>query len=129
MYERFGKDFRFRGWIRSAETMTEPFSFSDFDGDFLMTPGVSLDDLVVMQATGARDVMGKEIWEGDILYSESPTMRLPRRWKVIWHGSHFWIDDRRKYPLSYIHQLRARVVGNIYAHPHLLRQTDRIGQS
>lgn len=118
------REFRFRGWIRSLQVMTDPFSFGDFDGDYLVSSETFLNDLIVMQSTGQRDAGGVEIWEGDILYSESPSMRLPRRWEVVWQSSGLWIRDGQAY--QSIGRLTARVIGNIHAAPELLRQTHRL---
>lgn len=119
------REFRFRGWIRSRREMTDTFSFGDFDGEYFVPSEVPLSDLIVMQSTGHRDVNGVEIWEGDILYSESPSMRLPRRWEVVWlAASGFWIRDGRTH--RSIGHLPMKVIGNIHSAPELLRQTHRL---
>ena len=96
------------------------------DGEKILLPyWVCVEDAVIMQYIGLKDMNGKEIYEGDILLDVSPYAGNPK-YQVFWGKDDYaWLlknendhwsriaDDERYYE-------KLKVIGNIYENPELM---------
>ena len=113
---------KFRAWDSARKKMfTNPewVSFRvDFSGELKASnyhPNGDEQRLAVMQFTGLLDVNGVEIYEGDILECEEHFY-----YEISWHNKHccWWVSD-----VGGLDELppSAKVIGNIYQNPELLK--------
>lgn len=108
----------FRGWDTRHKVMSH-------DPDLSMTYGalVAPDGWTIMQSSGQVDKNGLAIYEGDILALEDEDdYCVVRRgylyddWGNCCHGLHLGTSMPEKY---------AKILGNIYEHPHILEEVTR----
>lgn len=117
------RQFKFRAWDKEKETMRinietgiyeDPDEFMDF-GRIL-----ELERFIVMQYTGLKDINGKEIYEGDIVYDEHDE----EYGKVIFEGGEY-LCEWETYADSLSNELgQIEVIGNIYENKELLNEED-----
>ena len=81
------------------------------------------DNMVVMQFTGLLDANGKEIYEGDILYSEIIKWHYVVEWLF---GGHFLRSiEEPEYPKTMMIGIdELEVLGNIYENPELVQRRE-----
>lgn len=111
---------KFRAWDKLAEEMQPPFS------PFAVSAYNNPDNFVFMQFTGLLDKNGKEIYEGDIVTSESrDDMRVVTTNRTVsFEDGAFIATDKNGYiPLDEYHidMKNVEVIGNIYENPELLK--------
>ena len=72
------REIKFRAWIKDhrdvlgrkiPDQMTDEFGVTAWDSDYFIPLGSYLEYMTLMQYTGLKDKNGKEIYEGDVLYS------------------------------------------------------------
>jgi len=72
------ENLKFRAWIERLKPehnfqdiieghMSEPFTFTDFDGDYFIPEGCYIEDMEIVRYTGRTDINGENIYEGHIL--------------------------------------------------------------
>ena len=110
---------RFRAWIPSKKTMTDPF---DLESGWIKESFVFL-----MQSTGLIDSAGVDIWEGDIL--EDNFFNLEMRWwpeaarfAAFKNGYQYELFFDIAHPGQLIYN---KVIGNIYENPELLQAKEQ----
>lgn len=119
------REIKFRLWNKEYKEMYEP-DYYDPIGSILK----QRDSDILMQYTGLKDKNGVEIWEGDIVEEIVPVEHTIQKAEVRWHvrrakwvlSNTFRFGGGGERELSY---KTLTVVGNIYEHPHLLKQEDK----
>lgn len=122
------REIKFRAWLKYKKEMVDnarPDFFSkqlhylrDNSAGGKDVLGISTEDIELMEYTGLKDMKGKEIYEGDILFESSGE----EYFKVVFEDGSFRAEDD-KYSLDledYAHI--CEVVGNIYENPELIKE-------
>ena len=117
------REIKFRAWLKEHKSMIDVMEididnqtifyywFGDHDGHF-----ENFNKIDLMEYTGLKDMKGKEIYEGDILFESFSE----EYFKVVFENGSFRAEDD-KYSLDledYAHI--CEVVGNIYENPELI---------
>jgi uncharacterized phage protein (TIGR01671 family) len=118
------REIKFRGWDVVTRTMRD---WSD-----LKTRGMLVfENRYLMQFTGLKDKNGKEIYEGDVIYIPSLSIKPEARghnelveWKeweeVPSYGWNPMLQNHSEYT-SFQSEKMVEVIGNIYENPELLK--------
>ena len=111
--------FKFRAWDTTLFKMFEPRTLRDIAKE-APNNGVNWYQLKMMQYTGLCDKNGKEIYEGDILQTDSRVYRV-EFYNYQWvfrrdENSHQALNQSTMYGYNF------EVIGNIYEHAHLLTE-------
>ena len=127
---------KFRAWSKQHKTMFD-ISYLRYNGDqTLREVGHALgstrnvihvaNNYILMQWTGLKDKNGTEIYEGDIVRGKYGKNGIVKNYEIRWLIGHFAAVDRNNitgdehyYPIGL---LEGEVIGNIYEHPHLLKE-------
>lgn len=126
---------KFRVWDKVKKDMNEVECISFVDNKIYTTFNhseklyIPMQEAVLMQSTGLKDINGVEIYEGDIVTAWSQgakgTFEIKRRidglWLLYpaWQGNQFWYLTP-----SENGQETCEVIGNIYENKELLGDTD-----
>ncbi len=105
------REIKFRAWDKKRETMEE-FGLFESDEGYLVTGGISLVSMPIMQFTGLNDKNGIEIFEDDIIQNNSGKIYIQglcTAKKILKEPTSTTTDF-----------LWEEVIGNIYENPNLL---------
>jgi uncharacterized phage protein (TIGR01671 family) len=143
------REIKFRAWIKKESRMTEvgvlsqngkSITVDDSDMDGTYNRHVGGNKFELMQYTGLKDKNGKEIYEGDIVrknfgHLEKIMTGESHKFEIIMANSAFKAVDMRSMfdnPQDfYLHKealmtgnlKNFEIIGNIYEHNHLLKDT------
>lgn len=117
--------YKFRAWDENNEVMEYGVNIDNGrpvkEGYQLYHKGNTVYHSQPMQYTGLVDVNGVEIYEGDIITSEDNF----NKGKLVYRYGCFQIKyGREKYKLL-INTAYPKVIGNIYQHKHLLKESEK----
>jgi len=115
---------KFRFWDVVKEEMSDVALMIDGDGKIYEWDSYGMDSdettrYIMMQYTGLKDKNEKEIYEGDIVYSELGE----HSGKVVFGKGRFYLDffdTNTIMTFMYENQHKLRVIGNVYENPELL---------
>ena len=121
---------KYRAWLKQHDVMVDDvtdMTFEEGNLEFIgrrTSNGVSLqycaDDINLMQSTGLKDKNGKEIFEGDILASET----YPVNGAVEYRAKlGMWVNCLKEYSYyEYLGNVASdrKIIGNIYENPEFL---------
>lgn len=132
------REIKFRGQTGTTEGKKWVFGhyyrvksfFNDNEGHYISTirsdhlQDYNIDENTLGQYTGLKDKNGKEIYEGDIVKIDCPTMKMQGKIFYSEDGADFRIYDEIEdfeENLWYL-QEEYEVIGNIYENPELLEE-------
>jgi phage protein len=118
------REFEFRAWLTKYNKMVKIYSWniwqeyfmcSEYDSEFY------LEETPIMQYTGLKDMWGKEIYEGDILFESFGE----KYYKVVFENGSFRAEfegdfEEHSFDLIDVVAQSCEVVGNIYENPELM---------
>lgn len=104
---------KFRAWNIKNNKMSNNFSFTNFDREYLITEAWYVDDIEIMQSTGLKDKNGEEIFEGDIV----AWMGFKKR---AWTKVEYSTRQAMFLPKQITFGQGVEVIGNKYENPELL---------
>lgn len=119
------REIKFRAWDKINKDMfnVESINFQERKVYRDIVSYREFNDIELMQYTGLKDMRGKEIYEGDILFESFGE----RYYKVIFENGSFRAEfkgDFEEYSLDLIDVVAqgCEVVGNIYENHELIRE-------
>ena len=133
------REIKFRAWHKDAKKMVKLGQITLEKGTWNYEPedreyiGMSIPyqpSFIVMKYIGLNDKSGKEIYEGDIVKIDCPTMKMQGKVFYDENGADFRIYDELEdieECLWYL-QEEYEVIGNIYENPELLEKGKEYGK-
>lgn len=119
------REIKFRAWDKINKDMfnVESINFQERKVYRDIVSYREFNDIELMQYTGLKDMRGKEIYEGDILFESFGE----RYYKVVFENASFRAEaegDFEEYSLDLIDIVAqgCEVVGNIYENPELIKE-------
>lgn len=106
------REIKFRLWDKEYNKIIDwtEFLFRRFTFDYLIEHS---DKFIIQQFTGLTDKNGREIYEGDIIKTESSSMFRKNIYEIKYYQNRFTPDD-------ICDKNDIEVVGNIFENPELL---------
>lgn len=121
------REIKFRCWDKENKEMldVEYLHWDDCTGEFSIRTTMYSDyfdteDMILMQYVGLKDKNGKEIYEGDIVKIDCPTMKMTGEIKYSEMSATFFIYDEIIEETLWYQKEELEVIGNIYENPELL---------
>jgi len=121
-----GREIKFRAWDKRAKKWVKSFQLyfpkCELAGNF-----VSDEDIELIQYTGLKDRVGKEIYEGDVLapMKNDYSPEYKGDWIMTFDRGTFLavsVDDRFETWAPYWTEQQFEIIGNIYENPELLKE-------
>ena len=120
--------------------MSEPFTFTDRDGDYFIPKGWYFRDMIIMLFIWLKDKKCNNVYVGDIVLMSDEAYNLPNEkmviesyfWMFKWHPSYsrFYAADSHELCRDHLwnhkpkHWIAWHIIGNIYENPELLEPTN-----
>ena len=114
------REFKFRAWDKTQEDMKQDDAISDSIFHWCVNDKERYE---IMQYTGFKDKLGKEIYESDLVRRVADGNEPREIMKVVWGFCSWGLEylDTRSAP-SFAQGLNLEIIGNIYEHKHLLEK-------
>lgn len=115
---------KFRAYLKKHEKVVDVreinYKYKEIAwADGMYTEVDNFEDVQLLQSTGLKDKKGVEIYEGDVVENKNKELGY-----IKWSGGGF--NYRDETGLYYLFSIGAKqpfeVKGNIYQHPHLLKE-------
>lgn len=126
------REIKFRCWDKENKEMLEvqKLDYADsYDGQPMVRTTMYNDyfdteDMILMQYTGLHDKNGTEIYEGDVVKIDCPTMKMTGEIKYSEMSAMFYIYDVIEdiEETLWYQKEEYEVIGNIYENPELLEE-------
>lgn len=122
------REIKFRAWHGGHEYAEPEMLYDEKPGDCLVYRNQKQNIVAVMQYTGLKDKNGKEIYESDRykLGHDIGTVIYERgAYWINWDTPFKWGIERILWKINN----EGEVIGNIYEHPHLLKEANNNAQT
>ena len=125
------REIKFRAWVKDGKEIVDVeeidfmnkvinYIYNDYKNNEQEIIGAYFEDIELLEYSGLKDMKGKEIYEGDILFESSSE----EYFKVIFENGSFRAEVD-EYSLDLEDYARiCEVVGNIYENPELLGEQE-----
>ncbi len=125
------REIKFRAWVKDGKEIVDVeeidfmnkvinYIYNDYKNNEQEIIGAYFEDIELLEYSGLKDMKGKEIYEGDILFESS----IEEYFKVIFENGSFRAEVD-EYSLDLEDYARiCEVVGNIYENPELLGEQE-----
>ena len=125
------REIKFRAWIKEVDEIRE-VEYINFWEKKISYPhkfckeyylNADFDEIELMEYTGLKDMKGKEIYEGDILFESFGE----KYYKVVFENGSFRAEfegdfEEHSFDLIDVVAQGCEVVGNIYENPELIKE-------
>lgn len=127
------REIKFRAWIKDRKAIFEVVLINyvtkkvtylfERVGHLLNIRHEKFNDIELMEYTGLKDIKGKEIYEGDILFESFGE----KYYKVVFENGSFRAEfegdfEEHSFDLIDVVAQGCKVVGNIYENPELIKE-------
>ena len=123
------REIKFRAWhkekkeivkVEEIDFMNKVINYidNDYENNRQEIIGACFEDIELMEYTGLKDMRGKEIYEGDILFESSGE----EYFKVVFEDGSFRLESEEYSLLLKNYAHICEVVGNIYKNSELIKE-------
>lgn len=123
------REIKFRAWhkekkeivkVEEIDFMNKVINYidNDYENNRQEIIGACFEDIELMEYTGLKDMRGKEIYEGDILFESSGE----EYFKVVFEDGSFRLESEEYSLLLKNYAHICEVVGNIYENSELIKE-------
>ena len=126
------REIKFRAWVKDGKEIVDVeeidfmnkvinYIYNDYKNNEQEIIGAYFEDIELLEYSGLKDMKGKEIYEGDILFESS----IEEYFKVVFENGSFKAEfegdfEEHSFDLIDVVAQGCEVVGNIYENPELL---------
>ena len=129
------REIKFRAWFKDKKEMRNVSIDNVYKGNMCYLylspmPGSNYELIELMQYTGIKDELGKEVFDGDIVCCVLENENFIVEWDEIGTGYlfHYVHDEKRTHGIDYYEfedmcgSFGFEVIGNIYENPELIAE-------